>query len=307
MSTKFEQLLDYLVNEEMDKANELFHEIVVEKSREIYENLIAVEEESENMDQEDSDTEQLESITELEDSYDMEATDSDSDPTDNLLDKVEVDDEESDDDMDDEFDSEMGDEEAESSEDEAMMDIKNAIEELEAAFAELEASKGEEMGDEFDSEMSDKEGDEEPEMMGMYEGKKRMTREYVEKVGNDWNGTAQKAQGKDAGAGTGESVGSPTEGKSPVSSGKGKPVTGATAANIASDKSTGEGTNVGTTPSGKASGLVKPAQDMKTGNGNVPGGKMGVKNLSKVSGGHGAEKKGSEVGPVGAGTGSKTV
>ena len=34
MSTKFEQLLDLIVNEEMDKANELFHEIVVEKSRE---------------------------------------------------------------------------------------------------------------------------------------------------------------------------------------------------------------------------------------------------------------------------------
>ncbi|NDG78988.1 MAG: hypothetical protein EBX47_06110 [Synechococcaceae bacterium WB8_1B_057] len=43
--TKFEQLLDYIVNEEHDKANELFHEIVVEKSREIYENLIAQEEE----------------------------------------------------------------------------------------------------------------------------------------------------------------------------------------------------------------------------------------------------------------------
>ena len=43
MSNKFEQLLDYLVNEEMDKANELFHEIVVEKSREIYENMIAEE------------------------------------------------------------------------------------------------------------------------------------------------------------------------------------------------------------------------------------------------------------------------
>ena len=43
MSNKFEQLLDLLVNEEMDKANELFHEIVVEKSREIYENMIAEE------------------------------------------------------------------------------------------------------------------------------------------------------------------------------------------------------------------------------------------------------------------------
>ena len=48
MSSKFEQLLDYLVNEEHERANELFHEIVVEKSREIYENLIAEEESEED-------------------------------------------------------------------------------------------------------------------------------------------------------------------------------------------------------------------------------------------------------------------
>ena len=40
MSNKFEQLLDYIINEEQDKAKELFHEIVVDKSREIYEGLI---------------------------------------------------------------------------------------------------------------------------------------------------------------------------------------------------------------------------------------------------------------------------
>jgi hypothetical protein len=32
---------------------------------------------------------------------------------------------------------------------------------------------------------------------------------------------------------------------------------------------------------------------------------MGVKNLSKVAGGHGAEKKGAGPGPVGSGTGDK--
>ena len=39
MSNKFEQLLELLINEENDKAEQLFHEIVVEKSRDIYENL----------------------------------------------------------------------------------------------------------------------------------------------------------------------------------------------------------------------------------------------------------------------------
>ena len=38
-SNKFESLLELLINEETDKAEQLFHDIVVEKSRDIYENL----------------------------------------------------------------------------------------------------------------------------------------------------------------------------------------------------------------------------------------------------------------------------
>jgi hypothetical protein len=37
---KYEQLIDLIINEQEDKARELFHEIVVEKSREIYENIM---------------------------------------------------------------------------------------------------------------------------------------------------------------------------------------------------------------------------------------------------------------------------
>jgi hypothetical protein len=37
---KFEQLIDLIINEQEDKAKELFHEIVVEKSREIYESIM---------------------------------------------------------------------------------------------------------------------------------------------------------------------------------------------------------------------------------------------------------------------------
>lgn len=37
---KYEQLIEYIINEQEDKARELFHSIVVEKSREIYESLI---------------------------------------------------------------------------------------------------------------------------------------------------------------------------------------------------------------------------------------------------------------------------
>ena len=36
MSKKFEQLIEFVINDDEQKARELFHEIVVEKSREIY-------------------------------------------------------------------------------------------------------------------------------------------------------------------------------------------------------------------------------------------------------------------------------
>jgi len=199
-------------------------------------------------------------------------------------------------------DDEEGHGDDEGDEDKAIFDIKNAIEELEAAFAELEkAQGGDDMAADFGDEEGDKMDDEEPKM-GLPESK-RLTREYVEKVGHDWDSAKAKAQGKAAGADTGESMGAPAEGKSPVSSGKGKPTTGADAKNIA-QSAKGENQD-GTKPHGKAGGLVKNAQDMKTGNGNVPGGKMGLKNLSKVAHGHGAEKKGAAPGPVGAGTGDK--
>ena len=42
---KFEQLIEFVINDEDAKARELFHDIVVEKSRQIYENLMAEEDE----------------------------------------------------------------------------------------------------------------------------------------------------------------------------------------------------------------------------------------------------------------------
>jgi len=307
MSTKFEQLLDLLVNEEMDKANELFHEIVVEQSRSIYENLIdeeeeeemdeASEEDDESMDEaEEEDDESVEENMDLEDSYMMDGDEEKDtmggDPADDLGSDVGM--------------GDMGDDEegGEGDEDSAIMDIKNAIEELEAAFAELEmAHGGEESHGGFGSDEEEPGMGDEDEgmMMGMHEGR-RMTREYVEKVGNDWEKNSQKTDGDYAGAGSGETQSKPVAGKSPVSSGKGKPTTGATAGNIARGD-TGEGNNTGTSPTGKTGGLVKNAQAMKTGNGNVPGGKMGVKNLSKVGSGYPGNNK--TPGPVGSGTGDK--
>jgi hypothetical protein len=50
MTSKFEQLIEYVINDEENKARELFHDIVVEKSREIYENLMNEEELDEESD-----------------------------------------------------------------------------------------------------------------------------------------------------------------------------------------------------------------------------------------------------------------
>ena len=296
MSTKFEQLLDYLVNEDHEKANELFHEIVVEKSREIYENLIAEEDMEDDVDE----------SMELEDSFGMdddeETGDDTGDSTDDFGGEISDDGEN--------FDAPADDEHGhEDQEDSAIMDIKNAIEELEAAFAELEQAQGGEADDmdmdgesemDMDGEADDMDMDDEDE--GMYMEGRRITREYVEKVGHDY-GKAQKTDGDYAGAGTGEQQSKPVMGKSPISSGKGKPTTGATAENIATRHD--HDNQDGAKPHGKAGGFLKNAQDMSTGNGNVPGGKMGVKNLAKVAGGHGAEKKGAGPGPVGSGTGDK--
>ena len=322
MSTKFEQLLDLLVNEEMDKANELFHEIVVEKSRDIYENLIAEEADEEEMDEAtESDDEEMDESAESDEEEMDESADEEADESVDLEDSysMEADDEEGADefgaqDQTDDFGGDVGatDDEpgAEGGEEGAIFDIKNAIAELEAAFAELEQAKGmggDDAGDDMGAEPAFGDDGEEPkeEMMGFMEGR-RVTREYVEKVGNDWEKSGSMKTPGPVGSGKGELAGqtSVSNTKSPVSSGKGKPTTGATAGNIAKS-STGEGAMDGTSPNAKVGGFLKNPQTMNTGNQNVPGGKVSVKGLTKVANGHGAEKKGSGPGPVGSGTGDK--
>jgi hypothetical protein len=133
-----------------------------------------------------------------------------------------------------------------------------------------------------------------------------MTREYTETVGTNWDkGSTQKAQGQYVGSGSGDKEGAPVEGKSPISSGSGKPTSGATAKNLAQNHTEG-GTDKGTSP-GKVNKGINPESSEKFASGihNVEGKKSGVKTLSKVAGGHGAEKKGAGPGPVGSGTGDK--
>lgn len=312
MSKKFEELLDLVVNEEHEKASELFHELVVEKSREIYENLIAEEEEDDDEEAMDDDVDEsadndveeaMDNVEEGDMSMDMDSTEMED------AYGMEEGDDESDDEMEpgglektDDLEGDIGMDDEGGSEEEAMFDVKNAIAELEAAFAKLDAAKGGDMGD----EMGDM-GDEQPDelKMGFAEGK-RMTREYVEKVGNDWEKNSMKSQGQYVGAGTGDKEGAPVEGRSPIASGKNKPgPAGVGAGNILQTSTEGQ-SNTGTSPGKVNHGVVNASgEKFDKGQGNVPGGKMGVKNLSKVAGGHGAEKKGAGPGPVGSGSGDK--
>jgi hypothetical protein len=321
MSTKFEQLLDLLVNEDMEGANALFHEIVVEKSRDIYENLIAEEADDEEMDEakseddeemdeaKEEDDEQDESVEEsaddeeemdesdeeLEDSYMMDGDDT-GDATDDFGGEVSADG--------DNFDAPADDEHGhEGQEDSAIMDIKNAIAELEAAFAELEAAQG---GEEAEMGMEPEFGDEsgeDDEMMGSQAFESRKLREYSEKVGNDWEKNSHKTQGAYLGAGTGEKQSAPVEGKSAISSGKGKPESGANAKNLNQSYAESEA-NSGTSPA-KVNKGINPEKGEKFAKGihNVDGVKSGVKTLSKQGAGYPGNNK--TAGPVGSGTGDK--
>ena len=82
---KFQRMLEYLVNEDRAKAEALFHEIVVEKSRSIYEGLLEDDEEvdeEEEVDENDEDLDEDEEVDEdddLEEAFDDEAPEVDGD------------------------------------------------------------------------------------------------------------------------------------------------------------------------------------------------------------------------------------
>ena len=68
MSEKFNELIELIISEENDQAKELFHEIIVDKSRSIYESLIDEDEvvdEDEEVDESDEDLEESDFDEEL--------------------------------------------------------------------------------------------------------------------------------------------------------------------------------------------------------------------------------------------------
>lgn len=234
-NTLIEQMLEHLVNDEQQKAEELFHEYVVAKSREIYETLI--EEEMKDDEEEEDDEDVEESFDEVAVEADMDDMDAEGgDETDDL--EMDLDSEE--------------DEDEDKSEEELFQDLDDIVDQLQAKFDEL---KGEEdMGDE--EEMKD-------------DFELETVREYVEKVpaghGAEKKGAAEKADNTHSTvAGKNDMGGQPMKFGEEDNSDKG------TAGGLANNK----------------------AQDMKSGNVNVPGGKASS-SMKKETSGHGAEKKGS--------------
>ena len=121
-------------------------------------------------------------------------------------------------------------------------------------------------------------------------------REYIEKVSATMDGGL-------VGARTGETVSGPKEGKSPISSGSGKPTSGANAKNLAQ---AGKGADEdGTSPKGKVGGLVKQGGDVPHAGQFMNTEKSGQKSKGMWSQ---AKKPASGEGhPVGAGSGQNSV
>ena len=305
---KFEEMLERLVNEDRSGAEELFHEIVVEKSRDIYESLLEADLDDEEVDEaadeevDESDDEEVDEATDEEvdesddedldegfdlDEFEVEADPMDmdmgGDPADDMMGDMEP------------KDDDMGDMGGEEELEDRVMDLEDALDELKAEFDAMmgddESDEGDdEEGDDMDMDMdADDEGDDEEkeeafafesddeevdeaadeEVEETQKSAGETMREYVEKV---------SATMGDNGANTKSAVAGPND-------------MGGTAANIARGDTANDGeAGAGSTVKGSALSDTS-AKDMSTGNINVPGGKAS-KSMKNQPAGHGAEKKG---------------
>lgn len=175
MSDKFNQLIELLIAEDEEKAQELFHEIVVERSRSIYENLI--DEETVDEEEEVAEDEAVE-----ESDFDEELG---GDAADDMIDDIEAD----------EQGLAVEDHDSDEEIEDRVVDLEDALDELKAEFEKIMGGDEEEgpemdmdMDDEMDMEMDDEEAEEddeeaeEEEEMESVEETEELVREYSEKV-----------------------------------------------------------------------------------------------------------------------------
>jgi len=284
--TKFEEMLEKLVNEDRDGAEALFHEIVVEKSREIYQNILdeadeeveettdeevdeATDEEVDESEDDDLDEATDEEVDESEDDdldemFGLDEPEMEADPAMDMIGDIEGGDE-GDMDMDYEGDD---DEEAEGPE-EAMADLEDALEALKAEFEKMmgdeepgdEEPEEEAMAFEADDEEVEEAADEEVEESKEAKTASEQMREYVEKITPKMGDTGTNGT------------------KSAVA---GKNDMGGTSANIAQGSADEKG----------GTGAAAPKED-SAGNVNTPGGKASksMKSQSPAKAGEAANKK----------------
>ena len=189
MTSKFEQLIEYVINDDEAKAKELFHDIVVEKSREIYENLMNEESDAEEddnaekagkkvakdieYDDEKDRTDEGDDMEEDEESIEEDMGDTSGSASQDLMREVETEEEgmrEGEDDA--EFDDEAEEDgedlthdmehdhdgnETEHEIEDRVVDLEDKLDELRAEFEALMGDEGHEGGeeDEFDMEPVD--------------------------------------------------------------------------------------------------------------------------------------------------------
>jgi len=179
MSEKFNELIELIISEENDQAKELFHEIIVDKSRSIYESLI---DEDEVVDEDDESDEDLE-----ESDFDEELG---GDAAEDMIDDISADEEGL------ALEDEHEDEEME----DRVVDLEDALDELKAEFEQLMGGDDEgeeEMDMDMEPEMDDMEMDMEPEEEEEEEEMdETFVREYTEKVAAPSNSEeGEKASG----------------------------------------------------------------------------------------------------------------
>jgi hypothetical protein len=275
--SKFEQMLEYLISDEQDKAKELFHDLVVEKSREIYEEILS-EDFSEEVDEAKEKDEDEEDLDEAKDEDDKEVDENFSFEGDDEAGDDEVGGDATDDFMGDIDADEEGEEseEGEGDIEDRVVDLEDALDDLKAEFERMMGGEegddmgGDDMGDMGDDEMG---MDMDEPVKDSFDISDNFMREYIEKVTNP--------KGGDNGVNT----------KSPLA---GKNDMGGTTANIVKGgESKGDGTK---------GGLANPSTTEENfGNINVPGGNAGKTAFKKKEPGHGAEKKGTgDMGDKGA-------
>lgn len=143
---KFEQLIEYVINDEDARARELFHDIVVEKSRQIYEEMMqeeSTEDEDSKADHDDKKDKMDEAQHEL-----------GGDQADDLIDDIEVEEEgismEGEDDMD---MMDMDDDEDEAELEDRVVDLEDKLDELMAEFETLMGDKDMDTDTDMDMEV----------------------------------------------------------------------------------------------------------------------------------------------------------